>query len=457
MSGLFGSAILEVAVGMIFVYLLVSLVVSAASELIAAMLKWRGEHLWKGISNLLRDPKDPASKKDANYAPLARVLYDHPLIMRLAQPGKKPSYIPSRTFALVLLDIVSNPTKYIKAELLKLTAGIGDDDLRKRTEDKIGMILDSGKPMAELKTGLKGVISALPDSGAKTKLNELMDKIPSDATGVGGLINAFPNDDVKRMLRVLWEESGRNVEKLKENVEVWFNNAMDRVSGWYKRKSQLTNFIIAIVIATWLNIDSEAIARRLSTDSTLRTALAAQAAEYAKQASDKVAQPAQPAAGAGQQAPGGQPQAADASEQTARDEFEERKKAVNDSIDEIQNLGLPIGWLDPEKEKKKAEERAKEGRATPVIDSGLPVWPGWPLNKQALEGWGKLLPVHGFGWLFTAIAASLGAPFWFDMLNKIITIRSSGKAPEEKPKSPKEETKPLGPGETPEEKRAAKK
>ena len=56
---------------------------------------------------------------------------------------------------------------------------------------------------------------------------------------------------------------------------------------------------------------------------------------------------------------------------------------------------------------------------------------------------------HLVGWLLTALAASLGAPFWFDVLNKFISIRSVGKAPEERPKPPKEVPIPLEPGQSP--------
>ena len=52
------------------------------------------------------------------------------------------------------------------------------------------------------------------------------------------------------------------------------------------------------------------------------------------------------------------------------------------------------------------------------------------------------------GWLLTIIAVSLGAPFWFDLLNRFITIRASGKAPEEAPKAPKDVPAPLEPGES---------
>jgi hypothetical protein len=51
-----------------------------------------------------------------------------------------------------------------------------------------------------------------------------------------------------------------------------------------------------------------------------------------------------------------------------------------------------------------------------------------------------------FGWLVTALSATLGAPFWFDLLNRFVNVRASGKAPEEEPKSPKEVPTPKQPG-----------
>lgn len=56
-----------------------------------------------------------------------------------------------------------------------------------------------------------------------------------------------------------------------------------------------------------------------------------------------------------------------------------------------------------------------------------------------------------FGWLITSAAASLGAPFWFDTLKRVISVRSSGKAPEERPLSPKEVPQPREPGQRPKE------
>ncbi len=112
---MFGSAILDTAIGLVFVFLVVSLVVSAANELLAALFKWRANNLFLGIRQLLQD---------ASVTGLVTRFYEHPLIDGLSSKGKKPSYIPSRTFALALLDIVSPATPGSNRTLENLTAGI---------------------------------------------------------------------------------------------------------------------------------------------------------------------------------------------------------------------------------------------------------------------------------------------------------------------------------------------
>jgi hypothetical protein len=92
-----GFTVLDVAVGPIFVYPRVSLVITTASELIASCLKPRAEKLWKGFQRLLETP-------------LAEKFYDRTLIRKLVRAGQRPSYTSSHTFALVLLDILAKPT-----------------------------------------------------------------------------------------------------------------------------------------------------------------------------------------------------------------------------------------------------------------------------------------------------------------------------------------------------------
>jgi len=111
---MFGSAILDTAIGLIFVFLLISLVVSAANELLTAFFNWRAKNLFVGIRELLQD---------SSATGLVTFFYEHPLIRSLSANNQKPSYIPSRSFALAVLDIVS-PATSSNRTLEELNAGI---------------------------------------------------------------------------------------------------------------------------------------------------------------------------------------------------------------------------------------------------------------------------------------------------------------------------------------------
>ena len=114
---MFNSTILDVAIGMIFVYLLLSLMCSAANEIIELLLKKRAIDLERGIRELLA----PGTKSGTN--DVVQKLYNHPLVnslfggryetSRIEHVVKRkllrtalPSYIPARTFALALMDLV---------------------------------------------------------------------------------------------------------------------------------------------------------------------------------------------------------------------------------------------------------------------------------------------------------------------------------------------------------------
>jgi hypothetical protein len=59
--------------------------------------------------------------------------------------------------------------------------------------------------------------------------------------------------------------------------------------------------------------------------------------------------------------------------------------------------------------------------AAQLLQSQLGDLVGWP-------GDGKVA-AHIPGWVLTIVAVSLGAPFWFDTLNRFMSLRAAGKAP----------------------------
>jgi hypothetical protein len=97
---------------------------------------------------------------------------------------------------------------------------------------------------------------------------------------------------------------------------------------------------------------------------------------------------------------------------------------------QLLGLSLPIGWVGKDTASPDDEKKG-------LVLSG----------KDALQ----LLRQHWLGWLITALAATLGAPFWFDMLNRVISIRNAGRAPEEEPKAPRSVSAPLEPGQSPQQ------
>jgi len=358
-----GLPILDVAIGLIFIFLLLSLVVTAANELIASWLKRRATTLYRGIVRLLTNEET------------AKKVYAHPLISSLQEKPwlekyrdklpfkKRPSYIPSRTFALVLLDVLAPP------------AAADPDRL-----DTVRAALQKGAAQG----------------------------------GIPG--------ELAKALSVLLEDAGNDLEEFKKSIEVWFNSSMDRVSGWYKRRTQWILLLLAVIVTVAMNADTLVIAQTLWRDPAMRTALVSQAQQYADQQRKQESTPTPAVKSGPSEPPDVLPY------DTAEKAYEEASQKFNDSVAAVRSLPIPLGWRDP-------------AQADDIRERRPDTW----------SAWSSAVGAHGWGWLLTTLAISLGAPFWFDMLNKVIGIRAAGKAPEEKPKPPKKVPAPVEPGGLPAE------
>lgn len=308
-SAMFGSTVLEVAIGMVFIYLLLSLLCSAMSELIEAQLKFRARYLVVGIRNLLSDPYGEGLAKD---------FFEHPLIKGLRVKGGQPSYIPTRTFALALWNIATS-------------AG----------------------------TEASGVA------------------VTHQLSSIRETINKLSNKDLRSALLTLIDEAGNDISKARKNIEEWYDDAMDRVSGLYKRHTQYILLLLGVMLAMAVNADSINIATALAHNSALRESIVAVAEDYART----------PLSAGSPQTP---------------------EQKIRDIRGQINQLGFPLGWV------------SKPMREDPQ---------GFP--HTSTDWWLKVL-----GWLLTALAISQGAPFWFDLLNKFIVVRSTIKPREKSPEQP---------------------
>ena len=209
---------------------------------------------------------------------------------------------------------------------------------------------------------------AAPTSGARPATKD-----------IGSLVKGVPEPEVRKVLSLFAQQAGQDPEKLRKSVEGWFDDCMDRVSGWYKRKTQVVNMILAGALTVVVNADTILAVRSLSNDAALRSALVAQAQELVKQprSQEKLGE------GSG--------------------EGTSTLRAIETRMDRLTTLGLPFGW-------------------TTEPDSTFRQWLGWFPSGRETREWVKLwlntLRYHVSGWFITALAVSLGAPFWFDMLSK---------------------------------------
>ncbi len=181
--------------------------------------------------------------------------------------------------------------------------------------------------------------------------------------------------------------ANHNYKEMVSLTENWFDNATDRMAGWYRRKMQAIGLVIAILLTISVNADSIALVKYLYMNPQVRD----QIAEIASRPETLNSLPS-----------------------------EKNPKELLKRMDE---LALPLGWKD---EIARLDLSQRSGSSLDFLD------------KCALGL--ELAGTHFFGWLLTIFAISLGAPFWFDLLKKFVNIRAAGKALNDEFKGKQKET-----------------
>jgi hypothetical protein len=320
---LFNSAVLNLAIGLIFTFLTVSLATGTIVEMIASILTVRARTLRKGIGQLLNDP---------DFNALAKKVYEHAVINPRsdgtdtsisAGNRRNPAYIDRQLFGQAMLDILQISPK----------------------------VADAAKdPTAPL---------------GKPTVDQLI-------TAVDGVLGTRPDPQLQQLLHGIIERSVGDPDKVKAELVAWFDNAMDRVSGWYKRWTQLISFAVGVALAVTLNINAVEVAKTLWKQPNLVSELNLPKTLPAGGVATS------PQTGA--TAPGVSPPA-----------------DLTELVHEINELDkLPIGWTDGQ-------------------------WMGWD------KFWLALL-----GWVIAALSTLFGAPFWFDSLQTFIRLKGAGPSPVEK-------------------------
>ena len=222
------SPILDVAVGLILVFLLVALISSQIGDRISSWLRWRSKELENGIRNFIVGTQNTNLFDEFYNHPLVkslipedttgtRVLQKTPLKV-LVHSTKSASSIPASVFALALFDML------------------------------------------------------VPNSSGQTTLGQLQ----------ASLTTLPPNMPMRAPLLALVNTADGKIETFRKNVEGWFDNTINKTTQIYQKRMSIIAFIIAAAVAIVLNVDTISIGTELWHDSALRAALVGAAAKYAQ-------------------------------------------------------------------------------------------------------------------------------------------------------------------------------
>ena len=399
------SGIIDLVIGLIFVFGVTAALGSAVTELIARLLGLRGAYLliglrelvdggqvttdlgqatqvYKDIQNMVRSgpaPEASAPEASAQAISATAALLGSPILSSQGMTGQ----ITSRALTLEpaakegRLPKISTPAEISTPEggtkprwprwprwlrwLPRLRALWSE---RRSLPSYI-----SGKSFTEAVIDL-----VVPDAAGQTEMDVIQ-------TNVKAFAEAFPEAPFSQSLQTLSKNAGGDISQFRTGVERWYDDHMDRVSGWYKRRVAKITLVVGALLVVLLNINALTIGRTLYTENTVSTAVSTVAAKGAscdgKTPQDCLAQ-------------------------------------LQGQLSAATTAGLPIGW-------GTVRDCTEIGAQCNWLDQrGI-------FSQHGDSGWQLVLVLIGF--LIMVIALVPGAQFWFGLLSKLGTLRDSGPKP----------------------------
>jgi hypothetical protein len=391
---MFNSSILDMTIGLVLIFLLYSLLATTINEGIATLLGLRARMLRNAISDhMLADtPNDSRwqsiwkgvgeffteigailfGRRKKSKEKIGEQFYNHPLIKNYGATRifPLPSYITSGNFSTVLIDL-----------------------LRKDFDQKLPLIVQDKMDHTDVQGTKESIQEELSLSTDLVKVKELLFYYKNNYAQLQqtpGIV--LLDQDTWQILLVHLKQSGYQWDRFIQKLETWFDDTMKRVSGWYKRQTQTILFFLGLFIACLLNVDTIQIANRLSIDKAAREQLT---------------------------------QLAIQSIETYKDDPRIKRGSSSSSSDTARSiLSEDVAYADYQ---RKLDSLLQQGRADLDAANNLLAL-GW--NKKSgsvpavftwYDGVSKVI-----GFLLTALAICLGAPFWFDLLNKLVKFRGTG-------------------------------
>ncbi len=434
-----GSVALDVVIGLVFIYLLYSLFATIIMEIIAALFGLRARNLRFAIRRMLMDEKENGGKKE------------------------------NSKWKKLFIDTIK---KYL-FRVLNSLASIGGWSINITNPELFKNFYDQATIKYLSSGGISNKPSYLtPQNFSKALIDSLKTGNVGKSTLIkikAGLDSLSDGSQTKEFLESLLDDANNDLVKFKFSLEQWFDDTMERATGWFKRSIQFILLIIGFVLAVSFNADTLEIIRKLSKDPEARQQLVDMAISYAeenKETIDYVNSLKGKTAGAKDTL---RLDKIDSTLIAKIDSLTNIRKSLKEDIYEAQNV-LSSNWRISDKLKVYANKEPIEDSivfehkikvlldentrkynnkctiylavhksvnveiikeiipkkiSQNQLNMGIPIKPGKYKRRYVFATNGFLNFTNLWGYLLTALAISLGSPFWFDLLNKLIKLRSS--------------------------------
>ena len=250
-----GSAMIETAIGLAFVFLLLSLVATGIFESLASLTKLRARFLNRGIENLLFTgstsvpEKEEAPGADSESVNYANMLLQHPFVLSMTKGKYKEGKLQSE-----------------------------EDEKRKTKKIALGSVGPSYMPASVFRKALIDILCEVhkvkqEDGELAETLRLKLERRSSKLKGT----------HLGKVLVTLAHAAEDDDHAFFQEIESWFETGMERVSGWYKRYTQILLFVVGLAMAVGMNADTIRIADVLYQTPEIRASVAAAAADFLEQ------------------------------------------------------------------------------------------------------------------------------------------------------------------------------
>lgn len=368
---MFQNAAIDVATALILMYLILSLLCTVINEFIATKLKLRSKSLASAIEQLL----DNQSLRDT--------FYQHGLIVsskRATATGPQSTVSGVTSVASATASAVSTGASAVASGVRKMISG-----------PPAAPAAAAAAPVARAPAPAAHEHHPAYLSSRSVALALIASLDPTNPlpgiTDIQNAVQNLPPSCIRDTLLSSLTEAGNDLDKFRTSIAAWFDDSMERLSGAYKRQLKWISMLIGLIVTIAFNADSFNVATTLWSDPARRASVIAIATKVAQESAAKTSGTVD-------------------------------ETMLQEAIEKTENTlrSLPIGW-------NCVVKNATESSPSTQQQATLSYWECAATKLYALT----LTQV--LGWILTATALTLGAPFWFDLLQKFVNIRGAGGKP----------------------------